>query len=337
MEIYTIRDIARKAGVGVSTVSRVLNGRPDVSGETREKVLKVVAECGFVQNGNARFLKRAKTMFAAIIVRGRKNLFLSDVAEQMLACAQNVKIPFLIKYIDEEDDEFDTLRRMYAERGAGGFILLGAKLDERSQILRQLDVPCVFATVDASEKKLPNASSVSIDDKAAGKAVMDQFLRNGHTRLAVFGGNPQGQDPLAYRYQGVLESLHSHGLELDSSHYVITRFSISGAYECALRFFKTHQDITAVMAMSDAVAAGIIRALKDLGKRVPEDVAVTGFDGTEMARYFIPSIATVKQPTEEIARESVELLCAMLEGASPRFVTVNYELVGGESAALTAL
>ena len=337
MEIYTIRDVARKAGVGVSTVSRVLNGRPDVSEETRKKVLEVVEECGFVQNGNARFLKRAKTLFAAIIVRGRKNLFLSDVAEQMLACAQNVKVPFLIKYIDEEDDEFDTLRRMHTERGAGGFIMLGAKLDERSQILQQLGVPCVFATVDACGRMLPNTSSVCIDDKAAGKAVMDQLLAQGHKRLAVFGGNPQGQDPLANRFQGVLESLRAHGIELDPACYVVTRFSISGAYEYALRFFKAHQDVTAVMAMSDAVAAGVIRALKDLGHRVPEDVMVTGFDGTEMARYFIPSIATVKQPTEEIARESVELLCAMLEGASPRFVTVDYELVGGESAAFVAL
>ena len=118
VEIYTIRDIARKAGVGVSTVSRVLNGRPDVSEETRKRVMDVVNTCGFVQNDNARFLKRSRTGFAAIIVRGRRNMFLSGIAEQMLAMTQGSKTPFLIEYIDEEDDEFDALRKLYAERAA---------------------------------------------------------------------------------------------------------------------------------------------------------------------------------------------------------------------------
>ncbi len=336
MGIYTIRDVAQKAGVGVSTVSRVLNGRPDVSEETRRKVMSVVEEFGFVQNGNAKYLKRARTLFAAIIVRGRRNYFLSDAAEQMLACAQNTRIPFLIKYIDEEADEFDTLRKMYAEKRAGGFILLGARLDERSRIVEQLDVPCVFATVDASQSGLKNVSSVSIDDRAAAKAMMDRLLDMGHKRVAVFGGNREGNDPFASRHQGTLDSLHEHGIEFDPSLYVVTRFSLSGAYECALRFFRQCRDVTAVLAMSDTVAAGVIRALKDLGMQVPGDVAVTGFDGTEMARYFIPSIATVSQPTELIARESVELLCSMLEGEEPRYVTVDYELVEGESALISA-
>ena len=157
VEIYTIRDVARKAGVAVSTVSRVLNGRPDVSEETRRRVMEVVTECGYVQNGNARFLKHARTDFAAIIVRGRRSMFLSDVAEQMLSCAQGMKTPFLVKYIDEADDEFDTLRQLYAEKRAGGFILLGSRLDERSEAIRALGVPCVFATVDASRSGLGNA------------------------------------------------------------------------------------------------------------------------------------------------------------------------------------
>lgn len=336
MGIYTIRDVAQKAGVGVSTVSRVLNGRPDVSEETRRKVMSVVEEFGFVQNGNARYLKRARTLFAAIIVRGRRNYFLSDVAEQMLACAQNTRIPFLIKYIDEEADEFDALKKIYTEKRAGGFIMLGARLDERSRIVEQLDVPCVFATVDASASGLKNVSGVSIDDHAAAKAMTDRLLDMGHRRVAVFGGNREGSDPFANRYQGTLDSLHEHGIDFDPSLYVVTRFSLSGSYECAMKYFSTRRDVTAVLAMSDTVAAGVIRALKDLGLRVPEDVAVTGFDGTEMARYFIPSIATVSQPTELIARESVDLLCRMLEGEQPRYVTVDYELVEGESALISA-
>ena len=127
MEICTIRDVARRAGVAVNTVSRVLNGKPDVSEATRRRVLDVVEECGFVQNGHARFLKQDQSEFAMIIVRGRHSMFLGDAAERMLAFAQGKKTPFIVKYIDEEDDEFDTMRQCYAQKRAGGFVFLAAR------------------------------------------------------------------------------------------------------------------------------------------------------------------------------------------------------------------
>ena len=331
MEIYTIRDVARMAGVAVSTVSRVLNGRPDVSEKTRRRVLKIVEECGFVQNDNAQYLKRTRTEFAAIIVRGRQSMFLSEVAEQMLSVAQGMEKPFLVKYIDEEADEFDTMRKLCAQKRAGGFILLGSRLDERSEAVRALGAPCVFATVDASGRAFSTASSVCIDDRAAAHALMDRLLDAGHTRVVLFGGNPEGDDPFSRRYQGALDSVQARGLNIAS--YQQVRFTLSGAYEGAKRFFSEHQDVTAAMAMSDTIAAGVIRALHDLGRKVPEDVSVTGFDGTQMARYYIPSIATVRQPVEEIAKESVALLCSMMEGADAKNVTLAFTLIEGESVA----
>lgn len=333
MEINTIRDVARKAGVAVSTVSRVLNNRPDVSEQTRRRVMAVVEDCGYVQNGNASSLKRKRAQCAAIIVRGRRSPFLSDTAEQMLACAQGGKTPFTVKYIDEEDDEFDAMRRLYTERRARGFILLGSRIDERCEAVRALGVPCVFATVDASASGLENASSVCIDDRAAARELMDRLVERGHRRVAIFGGQSEGDDPFARRYQGALDSLREHGLAFDPALYVVTRFEIGAAYERAMAFFGQDRGVTAVMAMSDAAAAGIIRALHDRGLRVPEDVSVTGFDGTQTARYFIPAIETVRQPTEEIARESVSILCEMMEGARARNVKVGHVLVGGESVA----
>ena len=332
MEIYTIKDVARKAGVAVSTVSRVLNGRPDVSEETRKKVMDVVEACGFVQNRNARNLKNTKQVFGAIVVRGRRNAFLNDIAEQMIEYAQGFKTPFLVKYIDEEADEFDAMRQLYTERRAGGFILLGSRLDERADTVDMLGVPCVFATVDARDRGLDYASSVCIDDRAATRAMMDRLLDNGHRHVAVFGGNREGDDVFARRYRGAIDSLKAHGIEGDEpGYYMQIRFSMEGAYECTRRFFAEHPEVTAVLTMSDSMAVGVIRALRDMGKRVPQDVSVTGFDGTEMARYYIPSITTVLQPTEKIARESVKLLCEMLDGDAPKFVTVDYALVEGES------
>lgn len=334
MEIYTIRDIARKAGVGVSTVSRVLNGRPDVSERTRKRVMDVVNACGFVQNDNARFLKRSYTGFSAIIVRGRRNVFLSEIAEQMLDIAQSNNMPFLIEYIDEEEDEFDTLRKLYAERAARGFIILGSCLDERSEVVRSLSVPCVFATVDAAASGLDNASSVSIDDRAAARAMSQELINLGHRQIAVFGGCLNANDPFVWRYRGVLDTLHAHGIPFDPADaYVQTRFTLDTAYESARRFFSQPRHVTAVMCMSDTIATGVIRALVDIGLRVPEDISVTGFDGTQISRFYIPSIATVRQPTERIARESVDLLQRMLDGEPAQCRTVEFELIMGESLA----
>jgi len=333
VEIYTIRDVARKAGVAVSTVSRVLNGRPDVSEETRKRVMDVVEQFGFVQNRNARNLKNTKPVFAAIIVRGRRNAFLNDVATQMIECSQGLKTPFLIKYIDEQDDEFDTMRQLYAEKRAGSFILLGSRLDERCETVRALGVPVVFATVDAQQAEFDNASSVCVDDRAATQAMMDRILAQGHTRVAVFGGNREGNDIFARRYQGAMDSLKAHGIAYDPDEYVHSRFSLEGGYESAMRFFETHRDVTAVLAMSDMMAMGITRALHEMGLRVPQDVSVAGFDGTVMGRYYVPSIASVRQPTEEIARKSVELLCDMLEGGQAQHIKVGYSMVEGESVA----
>jgi len=264
-------------------------------------------------------------------VRGRRNTFLSDIAEQMLVCAQEYKTPFLIKYIDEEDDEFDAMRQLYTEKRASSFILLGSRLDERKEMINTLGVPCVFATVDASGSGLEQVSSVSIDDRAATRAMMDRLIKQGHTRVAVFGGCREGDDVFARRYRGAMDSLNAHGIPFDSEQYVQSRFTLHGAYESAMRFFEKRCDVTAILAMSDTMAAGIIRALADIGLHVPGDVSVTGFDGTEMAGYYIPAITTVRQPTATIARESVALLCDMLVGAPARHVTVDYALVDGES------
>jgi LacI family transcriptional regulator len=296
--------------------------------------MEIVEECGFVQNGNARLLKRTGTDLAAIIVRGRHSMFLGGVAEQMLACAKGMKTPFIVEYIDEADDEFDVMRKLHAEQHAGGFILLGSRLDERSEAVRMLGVPCVFATVDASGRDLGTASSVCIDDRAATRSMMDRLLDGGHRRVAIFGGNPEGDDPFARRYQGALDSLEAHGVAFDPAlSYQQARFSLQGAYDCAKAFFTAHPDVTAVLTMSDTMAVGVIRALRDMGLRVPQDVSVTGYDGTQMARYYIPSIATVCQPVEAIAKESVAQLVRMMEGGMPSHVTVDYTLVEGESIA----
>ncbi len=324
MKIYTIRDVAQLAGVSVTTVSRVLNHRPDVNAATREKVERVMVECNFVGNANARSLKQLDGDVAALILRGRSNPFLSGLAETMLQFAREADVSFLMESIDEKDDEFQTALRLMHEKRARGFIFIGSRLDERLEVLRGQDVPMVFATVNAVNAGLPRAASVSIDDRRMGREAMEMLIRAGHTKIAIFGGSRNQGDGLADRYIGAREACEQAGVPFDETRYVETRFSLEDAYNAARNFFATRSDTTAVFAMSDMVAMGVIRALRDIGRRVPEDVSVVGFDGVEMGKYFIPSLSTIVQPQEEIARQSVDVLLDMMEkDGSARHLTVT--------------
>lgn len=324
MKIYTIRDVAQLAGVSVTTVSRVLNHRPDVNAATREKVERVMVECNFVGNANARSLKQLDGDVAALILRGRSNPFLSGLAETMLQFARESDVSFLMESIDEKDDEFQTALRLMHEKRARGFIFIGSRLDARLEVLRGQDVPMVFATVNAVNAGLPRAASVSIDDRRMGREAMEMLIRAGHTKIAIFGGSRNQGDGLADRYIGAREACEQAGVPFDETRYVETRFSLEDAYNAARNFFATRSDTTAVFAMSDMVAMGVIRALKDISRRVPEDVSVVGFDGVEMGKYFIPSLSTIVQPQEEIARQSVDVLLDMMEkDGSARHLTVT--------------
>ena len=324
MKIYTIREVAQLAGVSVTTVSRVLNHRPDVNAATREKVERVMVECNFVGNANARSLKQLDGDVAALILRGRSNPFLSGLAETMLQFAREADVSFLMESIDEKDDEFQTALRLMHEKRARGFIFIGSRLDERLEVLRGQDVPMVFATVNAVNAGLPRAASVSIDDRRMGREAMEMLIRAGHTKIAIFGGSRNQGDGLADRYIGAREACEQAGVPFDETRYVETRFSLEDAYNAARNFFATRSDTTAVFAMSDMVAMGVIRALRDIGRRVPEDVSVVGFDGVEMGKYFIPSLSTIVQPQEEIARQSVDVLLDMMEkDGSARHLTVT--------------
>ena len=332
MKIYTIRDIAKLAGVSVTTVSRVLNQRPDVSRETQEKVRRVMAECHFVGNANARGLKQADSDLVIIIIRGRRNPFLNALAECMIQCHPAGKTAFVPEYIDEQADEFHHALTLMHERRVSGVIFVGSRIDERCAVLKDVTIPMVFATVSTLGTPMERASSVAIDDRQMACAAVETLIRRGHRKIAVFGGDRKGCDSLALRALGAEDAFRRQGLPFDEARYVETRFTLADAHAAALKFFRARPDTDAAFCMSDTVALGVMRALGDLGRKVPEDVSILGVDGIEMGEYLSPRLSTIVQPVQEIARQSVEVLMEMMENGAPaRHVTVPAALVLRES------
>ena len=292
VKVITIKDIAKLAGVSVTTVSRVLNHRPDVNPATREMVERIIEENSFVGNKNARGLKQTGDAIG-LIIRGRSNPFLNALAEAILDHAASLPDFFVTEYIDEKADEFETALRMTKQNRIKGMIFVGSLIDDRVQAIRSLEIPVVFTTVNAIAASMKNASSVAVDDRSMGRLVAEELLSRGHRKIAVFGSNPIAEDSLAMRFQGFCDAYTDRGLTFDSNDYRETRFSLEAGYNAARDYFRDHPDTTALFAMSDTVAIGAIRALSDLGKTVPEDVSVVGFDGIDLCRFSIPRLTTV--------------------------------------------
>ena len=323
MKTYTIRDIASLAGVSVTTVSRVLNHRPDVNKETRERIEKIIRETHFLGNTNARGLKQSSEVIG-MVIRGRSNPFLNSLSEAILGMTDAMTDTLITEFIDEQDDEFATALRLTRQHRIKGLLFVGSLIDGRVQVLHGLDIPVVFTTVDGGNASLPRASSVAVNDREMGRVVANALFSLGHRRVAVFGSNPVAGDSLAMRFQGFCEEWASHGLTFPPENYRECRFSYDSGYETALEYFSSHRETTALFAMSDSMAVGAMRALRDLSLRVPEDVSVVGFDGTAISRFSVPRLTTVEQPVNEIARCSVQLLMDMLNrNAPPRHLLVE--------------
>lgn len=312
-KIYTIKDIAALAGVGISTVSRVLNNRPDVSEETKKKVMDVVDMYNYTPNNNAKNLKQRNTDLVSIIVRGRQNSFLNDIAERIIEHGNQVGQNFILDFVDEADDEFEAARQHIAERKTQGIVFLGSNIVGKIKEITALRLPCVFTTIDTSGMQVAGVSSVSVDNRSSGAQAIDYLLDSGHSRIAVFGGLRHMDDSIGQRYQGVLQSFKRHGLAFDESLYVECSFRMEKAYKTALAFLAEEHDFTAIFAMSDTMAIGIIKALDDMHLRVPEDVSIIGFDGIALSRFTLPTLTTIAQPADALAQSSVELILRLRE------------------------
>lgn len=331
--MVTIKDIARESGYSISTVSRVLNHRNDVSPEAKKRIEEVVEQFHFVPNNNAKHLKQSNTKTIGVLVKGISNMLFSSIVEEIQQMIEKTEYTLVVSYIDEDENEVSQAVRLCAERKPLGLLFLGGTPAYFKEGFSKVDVPCVLVSNRAEDISFSNLSSVATDDIAAGKRAVDELFKAGHTRIGIIGGNVEKSHTSRQRYKGCLESFKEHGQELDLGLcYEKARFSFDSAYRAMERLVKKYPNVTSVFAMSDVMAIGAIRALRDMNYRVPEDISVIGFDGTELAEYYNPKLATIKQQYKTLATRSVEILFGQIElKKEPLHEIVPFEFVSGES------
>lgn len=331
----TIKDIARLSECGVATVSRVLNNHPDVSEETRRRVLEVVAAQGFQPNSNAKHLKQQAGTSVAVIVKGAQNMLFADLVERIQVLLRDVGRDANVYYLDEDADEVSYALQLCRERKPLGIMFLGGDLELFQEEFRPITVPCLLLTNSAQTLNFENLSSITTDDGAAARQVIRYLAERGHRHIGILGGNWACAQISYRRLQGCQQACQELGLPFDAGRQCEPcRYSMPEACAATRRLVERCPELTAIFAVSDVMAVGVIRALRDMGRRVPEEVSVVGYDGITLSDYLVPRLTTVRQNTQHMAERGVDVLLRNIERPSrPFHEVVPFQLIGGESVA----
>jgi len=308
----TIRDVAQKAGVGLGTVSRVLNNSPLVSEETRQRVLSVIEKLNYVPSPNARRLSLGKTLNVAVIVpfftrpaelerlRGVEHTLLESEYDLVL---YNVETP------EQRDAYFRDVPRR--ERADGVLILSLPPRDGDVTPLKKANVPVVL--IDAHHPSLASLNRVITDDVAGGRTATQHLLDLGHRRIGYLSDlldNPFNFTSSRDRYLGYRQALEAAGIAFQPSYHGQAAHGRYEARQLAVRMLTQPDRPSAIFAASDTQALGVMEAARELSLRVPEDLSVVGYDDIEIAEYL--GLTTMRQLLFESGKRGVELLLEIL-------------------------
>ena len=235
--------------------------------------------------------------------------------------------------MDEDSNEVLRALQLCREKKPLGILFLGGNRHNFIKDFPKIDLPCVLVTNDARALDFPNLSSVSTDDRAAARCAMETLLDLGHRQFAIIGGDRRVSDTSRLRYEGSVAPLLERGIPFDpDKDYRGVRFSYQDGYRATEQLLRSGRRFTAIFAVADVMAIGAIRALRDHGLRVPQDVSVMGVDGLPLGNYLIPQLSTIGQSAHQMATRSVQILLDAIENdAPPCHETIPYTLYCRES------
>ncbi len=326
MAPVTIRDVAKRAGVGVGTVSRVLNDNPSVTDATRQKVLSAIEELDFSPNPIARRLSLRKTLSVAVVVpfftRPSTVERLRGV-EYALADSEYDLILFNVESAAKRDDYFRTVPRR--ERVDGLLLISLSPRDGEVDRFTQSGVPTVL--VDAHH---PNLSRVVIDDVVGGRMATQHLIDLGHRRIGFVGDHFEDLFNSYHtrdRYDGHRQALADTGIPLRLEYHRQGEHGRQPGREMGWEMLGLPSPPTAIFAASDTHAIGVMESAGDLGLEVPQDLSVIGYDDIEIAEY--QNLTTIRQPLFASGVEGVALLldAITLPPSPPRRVLLPLDLV----------
>lgn len=323
----TLADVAGAAGVSRAAASYVINGKPGVSESTRERVLAVAAELGFRPNRLARGLRNGHTKAIGLLLANISNPFYPEIAAGVLDAAQTLDYEVFLSHTgDDPRRQADEAYALLDHRCDGLIFTTLTSADRR--LLEQLSrhgVPFVQVV-----RRVPGiaADFVGIDDEAGGRTAAEHLLRLGHRDIAVVTG-PRKSSASRARAHGLCQGLASHGIVPPPERCTESTLTREDGYQAGLRLLKWGAAPHAIACGNDVIALGVIDALIDAGLRVPEDVAVIGYDDMSFASSRKVELTTVRQPRHQMGSEAARLLVNQIRNpdSPPSELILSHQLV----------
>jgi LacI family transcriptional regulator len=310
----TIRDVAKKLNLSITTVSRALDGYGDVAEETRDLVIETARKMGYTPNRAARQLRRQKAETVGYILPAGAQHFAEPFFTEFIAGLGNELAPrnydLLVSAVASEEQEREMYRR-WAEGGkVDGFILNRLRLkDWRVKFLIKQHVP--FASLDYSgEGRYP---CIRVDGAEGYVDLVQHIHSNGFQKIAFIGG-PSNLVSQAERLDWFRKAIKQHKLRLNEKTILSADLTSSGGYQCAVELLSLPDPPDAILCVNDETAFGVLHAAHKHGLEIGKDLAVAGFDGVQEARHTEPPLTTLDIPVFDIARQLVDMLLRTIVG-----------------------
>jgi LacI family repressor for deo operon, udp, cdd, tsx, nupC, and nupG len=305
-------DVAKLANVSPATVSRVLSNPDLVSKETREKVLNVINQVNYKPHIVARQFRTKETKIILVVVPDITSAFFSKVLRGIEHVAINNGYQVILGDTENDTERESEYINLLLQKQADGMVLLTARLDKTKLEEISDHFPMVLACEYMDGLNVP---TVSIDNISSARKATEHLIRLGHTKIAHITG-PINVILSRDRMRGYQQAMMSHDIEIDSAYIQEGDFTFESGYNQMLKLLAFENPPTAVFAFNDEMAMGAVKAAKDSGLNVPEDLAVVGFDNIKMSSVIEPNLTTINQPKYEIGKKAMELLLKLINGES---------------------
>ncbi|MDR6716909.1 LacI family DNA-binding transcriptional regulator [Paenibacillus sp. 2003] len=302
----TIKDVAQLAGVSVATVSRVINDRGYVHADTRKKVEDAVKALNFSPNEVARSLYKRKSKLIGLLLPDIANPYFPQLARGVEDRMQEQDYRLIFGNSDEDERKEQDYIQTFIQNNVVGVI--SSTNYPHSSIYENLKIPVVF--LDRTSLDRP---SVYADGREGGRLAAREIIKRGSRRITVMQG-PSQIRPAQDRFEGAIEIIRDAGL--DYRVIQTTSFSINEAGVWAEELFRKYADTDGVIASNDIAAMAVLHEAARVGRKVPDDVQVIGFDDIPMSSLLSPALSTIHQPAYEMGREAAGLLIQLVEQAA---------------------
>ncbi|MEO8611889.1 MAG: LacI family DNA-binding transcriptional regulator [Chloroflexota bacterium] len=323
----TIADVAERAGVSIATVSRVMNKTGQVAEATAARVQSAILELHFTPHAAARGLASRKTNTIGLILRDISGEFFQPMLRGIEAGTREYGFDLLIHCTHRAVDLDAIPNYPLSEHNSDGLLVFTDSLDEQEIIrLHRAQFPVVL--LHRSSPPGLNIPCVTVENKSGARKLVDYLIeQRGYRRIAFLAG-PEGQEDSFWREIGYRESLTAHGIPFDPALVAVGGFDEHEAKRGAQTLLERGNKIDAIFTGDDDSSIGVLAYLKEVGIRVPEDIAIAGFDDIPLARHLTPPLTTVRAPIEMAAREAVNQLVRLIRtGEAERLMLLPTELV----------